>query len=87
MNWDPGTAGAAGEGGSRVVWFNTTHWLAPATFFIFFIFLNFFKKNLNRNEIIIMHTKNEFFSIKIEKVRQKIDPKSFNSPTPGGLRV
>ena len=34
-----------------------------------------------------MHTKNEFFSIKIEKVRKKIDPKSLNSPSPGGLRV
>ena len=34
-----------------------------------------------------MHTKNEYFSIKIEKVRKKIDPKSLNSPSPGGLQV
>ena len=34
-----------------------------------------------------MHTKNDFFSIKIERGRQKIEPKSLNSTSPGGLRV
>ena len=42
---------------SHSILVHIAHWLPPATFF----FLNLF----NRNEIIIMHTKNDFFSIKI----------------------